>query len=1085
MCTSIGQRAVQVLAAAGLWAVLASAQTQQYTVVLDEPPVAARFASREALSQAQASQYRAQIQQSQRKVREGLEARSIRVIGGVDTLLNALFVSATPAQKAEIEALPGVKGVVPARTYRPALDKAVPQVNAPAAWTAVGGSANAGKGVKIAIIDTGIDQNHPAFRNSTLPIPAGFPKCDSPAYCAAFTNNKVIVARTFLAGGNADDLSPRDRWGHGTASASCAAGESATGLAPITGVAPGAWLGNYKVFGAAGVNEDASDPNLVAAVEQAVKDGMDVINLSLGGLPRTGPLDSGADCGNPAGVACDVLSTAVEAAVRQGVVVVISSGNNNNSGSSYPTYNTIASPGHAPSAITVGASTNAHMIAAAISVPGQPTLASIAASAGSGGLPLKPVTARLVDVASTGNDGQACAPLPPGSLYGAIALVKDGGCNGATQSANTATAGAIAAILYAPASDWNYYSPSFIEIPGVAISNADGLALKALVAATPSATATITLVATSNLPDRMLHFSSIGPAAGDSALKPDLVAPGGGRWSQGHYPGIYMATQSFDSTGSMYNPDGFVAASGTSFSSPIVAGAAAVVKQAHPGYTPAQIKSALVNTAAQTVATDDTVSGTPETADARWFGAGRMDTGAAVATPVTATVTDNASDQRARASLSFGVITANALSSSRQLALTNTGKSAVDLTLGVATSAGGLVPAVSPASVHLAAGQSQTVSATLSGIPPAAGVYSGAVTVSGAGSTLRVPYLYFVSDGSPASIFGLQTSSELSCPVGGSLTFVVKVLDRFGVPVSGSRVHWINDSAKGKLDSDYSTTDKYGIATMGVTIDSNPGDHPNWAAINGDKAYQYLNVRGLPVPSINANGVMNSASLDASQKIAPGSYVTILGQALADVTAIGDPVHPPVSMGGVSVSFNVPSAGISAAARITYASPTQLNIVVPWELQGQSLAQMTVRYNAAAGKATTVALSDVSPAFFEIGNGLVAALDMSYQLISGSHAIGRGQIVQLFANGLGPATNQPATGEPAIAAPLSELPSTSGLSVAIGGQTAQVIFAGLAPGFPGLYQIDAVVPASLSPGRQSITVTSGGATSKASAIMVE
>ena len=99
-------------------------------------------------------------------------------------------------------------------------------MNAPAAWTALGGPNNAGKGIKVAIIDTGIDQTHPAFQDSTLTMPAGFPLCtvDHPEDCA-YTNSKVIVARSYIRQQAAptdpknpandsfpDDYSPRDRW---------------------------------------------------------------------------------------------------------------------------------------------------------------------------------------------------------------------------------------------------------------------------------------------------------------------------------------------------------------------------------------------------------------------------------------------------------------------------------------------------------------------------------------------------------------------------------------------------------------------------------------------------------------------------------------------------------------------------------------------------------------------------------------------------------------------------------------------------------------------------------------------------------
>ena len=137
------------------------------------------------------------------------------------------------------------------------LNAALNLVGVPAAWSAIGGSANAGAGVKIGIIDTGIDQNHPGFKDTGFTAPSGFPTGDT-----AYTNNKVIVARSYVSMlvtaddpnfSTPDDLSPRDRQGHGTAIAMIAAGvQNAGPLGTITGVAPKAFLGNYKVFGSPG-----------------------------------------------------------------------------------------------------------------------------------------------------------------------------------------------------------------------------------------------------------------------------------------------------------------------------------------------------------------------------------------------------------------------------------------------------------------------------------------------------------------------------------------------------------------------------------------------------------------------------------------------------------------------------------------------------------------------------------------------------------------------------------------------------------------------------------------------------------------
>src|ERR1019366_10262671 len=119
-----------------------------------------------------------------------------RVTGSVNTLLNAVFVATGPDRLAEIRALPGVIGVMPERIMKLNLNKATALADAPAAWNqaSIGGPSNAGNGIKIAILDTGIDQTHPAFNDSGFTLPAGFPKCTVQSDCTNYTNKKVIVA---------------------------------------------------------------------------------------------------------------------------------------------------------------------------------------------------------------------------------------------------------------------------------------------------------------------------------------------------------------------------------------------------------------------------------------------------------------------------------------------------------------------------------------------------------------------------------------------------------------------------------------------------------------------------------------------------------------------------------------------------------------------------------------------------------------------------------------------------------------------------------------------------------------------------
>jgi subtilisin family serine protease len=262
---------------------------------------------------------------------------------------DGLAVSLPSDEISTLEKLPGVARVYPSYRYR-ALDTEAPadvsSIGAPDLWGT--DLASAGQGVKIGVIDEGVDQKHPYFDPAGYSYPAGFPKGNS-----AYTTPKVIVARAFPARGlkYANASLPFDsRYSfHGTHVAGIAAGNAGTSTAPeggsqvISGVAPRAYLGNYKALTIPTENFglNGNSPEIVAAIEAAVSDGMDVINLSIG-EPEIDPHN-------------DIVAKAVNAASAAGVVVTVAAGNEfseNGRGS-------ISSPGTARSAITVGASSSA------------------------------------------------------------------------------------------------------------------------------------------------------------------------------------------------------------------------------------------------------------------------------------------------------------------------------------------------------------------------------------------------------------------------------------------------------------------------------------------------------------------------------------------------------------------------------------------------------------------------------------------------------------------------------------------------------------------------------------------------------
>ncbi len=1108
----------------------------RYTVGLQDPPVSARFATRDEMQSATAASYRAQIKAAQAALTREIETRGMRVTGSVTDLVNVLFVTATPNHLAELQNLPGVQSVTPMRIFRPTLNRAVSLMNAPAAWSAVGGQGNAGAGVKIAVLDTGIDQTHPAFQDPSLSMPSGFPKCTTghPEDCS-YTTNKVIVARSYVrqialdyvadpnnpaAESQPDDYSPRDRFGHGTATAACAAGFTNTGAAISTsgsavsfnGMAPKAYIGNYKIQGSPGVNDGAPDDVLIQAVDDAVSDGMDIVSISFGGIATTS-------------AANDQVAKAYQAAAQK-VVVVAAAGNDGedtyfDTTGIYPYLNSISSPGTAPSAITVGATLNSHVFNPTVSLVGSvpASLKNIVAVEGDStgpfgvGLTNAAVSAPLVDVTTLGNNGLACSALPTRSLLGAIALVQRGTCSFDAKAINVQTAGAIGIVFYMADSSTPLgpggISTDFIG-PTVMVSLADGTNLKSYNGKTVTidysgAEQDLASYSTANgispaiAANQWASYSSVGPTP-DGMLKPDMLAAGGLDPTGYLGSGMYIPVQSYDPAPdnngeSLFSSNRYAAADGTSFSTPLVAGAAALVKQAHPSYTPAQIKSALVNSAAQGVTVDDF----GDTVDTQEVGAGLLDAGAAAGLTV----------QASPATLSFGYLT-TALPAAIPVTLTNPGAQSVTLNATVTANAAvsGTTITANPTSVTIPAGGTATVSFSIAGKVPGAGEYSGTATLTGSGVTLRIPYMFLVGDGliSLANV-NILSSFAFGYPNtdGGSL--VVQIVDQWGVPIANSPVTFQSPSRNALTLQSYGNgepactpasstttvvcpTDQYGFAYAEVTLGAKTGT-PTINITAAGQTYQ----GGASIvnqPTISTSSVLNDATFGST--IAPGSYVAIFGTNLLDVENLSNyalynnlnyesanstnsPADGslPLQIDYTSVSFDVPSTGISVPGYISFVSPTQVNVWVPWELQGQSSVQMKVNVDEGLwGNVVTIPLSNTSPGFFLSGNTAIAQ-DTSFNLISTSNPAVRGQTITIYCNGLGPVTNQPASGQPAPSNPLAATTTTP--VVTIGGQQAQVTFSGLTPGFVGLYQVNVVVPQSAGAGNQPITIAIGGQTS--------
>jgi hypothetical protein len=270
-------------------------------------------------------------------------------------------------------------------------------------------------------------------------------------------------------------------------------------------------------------------------------------------------------------------------------------------------------------------------------------------------------------------------------------------------------------------------------LPAEMISYDDGMAIKQALAAQPSLVGTLrfTLSAVPVPANRVTDFSAAGPSV-DLGIKPDLVAVG---------VDVYTATQSADPNGDMYDPSGFILVDGTSFSAPIVAGAAALLKSARPGLSADQYRSLLIHTAA---AVEPFPSGTPSV---HQMGAGLLDVDAALRSTVTAYP----------ASLSLGAGGPDP-QIARTLTITNAGAAAQTLWFGATGRPGAPVPAIAENGILVEPGASITVAVTWRASGLTEGPYEGFINVtdSVSGTEVRVPYWYAVASGKPGAITVLE-----------------------------------------------------------------------------------------------------------------------------------------------------------------------------------------------------------------------------------------------------------------------------------------------------------------------------------------
>jgi uncharacterized protein (TIGR03437 family) len=740
---------------------------------------------------------------------------------------------------------------------------------------------------------------------------------------------------------------------------------------------------------------------------------------------------------------------------------------------------------------------------AAASAPSN--LQGISASPSDAISPAGALTGPLVDTTQIGDDGFGCAVLPDGALSGSIALLQRGTCAFSDKASNAFGAGAIGVILYM-ADATPPITPSGIfpsTGPVVMISNADGVALKSFIDANPGQPVTIDPAGTEldasqlvngSFANLLASYSSLGPTTGDSIIKPEVVAPGGvdpilflnafGFFA----PGMYVAAQSYDPLGGIYSSNGYAAldsfnllapgTTGTSMAAPVVAGAAALVKQQHPGFTPAQIKSALVNTANTTAVPDDDLGDGLDMVMSA--GNGLLDAGAAVSATITSSP----------ATFSFGAVTK--APATQQVQLSNTGSSPVTLAAAVVpTSTGsGVTPTLDKTSVTISANGSATLSLSLNGSSVNPGEWSGYVTLRGTGVSLNIPYLYLVPDGTLANIIS-ESSSKCGASLDNSVgkdagTVMMKVIDDVGLPVPNAAVTFAAVPRTGAtLQNVSARTDNYGIATAEVVFGSTAGLLTINAAVGRTALQNGFSANIRQPASINAGGVSGAGNSDPTKPVAPGSFIAINGAGFSDFVDQAPYPRLPIALDFLTVSFDVPSANppISVPGRVFAIGPTQVFVQVPWELRGQTSAQVKVTLNCSYSNVVTVPIADYNPAWFERTAGVVFAFNAdSGQAITSTNPAKPGDHVTLIGNGFGPVNNTPDSGDPGPSSP--EAATTTKPTVTIGGKSADVSSSVLTPGVAGQYSVTVTVPAGIT-GSSATTISIGGQTSKASNLPVQ
>lgn len=552
-------------------------------------------AARRGAARTAAQAQRASIEQAQERVARAATAPAIsaKVLFRLQRVYNGVVVQVSADKLEALRRLPGVKAVHLSEIVYPDANAAVPFIGAPAAWAT--GAGTRGEGIKIGIIDSGIDYIHRNFGGAG----AGYESNNRTVIgdVAGFPGTKVAGGHDFVGddynSGSTNaaqrvpqpDPDPADCGGHGSGVASIAAGlgvnsdgttyaggyDANTPFSLLKigpGVAPAAQLYSLRVFGCTGTTSSAV---ITQAIEWAVdpnrdgdfSDRLDVVNLSLGS-PFTS-LET-------------IYLAAINNASLAGVAVAASAGNSGD------TYYISGGPALAARAISVAASVDTGVSTPALRVNSPAVIAGLYEAGGAAfgpALTQTGVTGDLVAAAPI----NACAALTnPGAIAGKIALLDRGGCDFIVKVRNAQAAGAIGVVVannVAGAPITMGGTAADVTIPALMISQEQGDAIKANLAAPVNVTLSSERRARLDLADTLTTFSSRGPSTAGSALKPDITAPG--------ELTISVATVNSGTGDRLFN--------GTSAAAPFVAGSLALLRQLHRDWTVEELKALVMNTA--------------------------------------------------------------------------------------------------------------------------------------------------------------------------------------------------------------------------------------------------------------------------------------------------------------------------------------------------------------------------------------------------------------------------------------------------------------------------------------------------------